>query len=380
MIGKLRGAASADRDVVLHVIAGGPSPCLAAASRARSPSCPRPRSGTACRERVVRQRHVDVGEARGQLARRWPRRKGIASTWRSRAKRGRVGCGQGDLFRVAGTKPHDVVASGGSLRATRPWGQGALVHFISSRCTDFVRRSSRPGAEPASRASPSLPTAPRRSPAFARTEAASSRASSPRVRDGPPLVGGGDEEGVRPRRLPPQTSGRPYRRCMTRRWNRFRARWISSASRGACRSKRANSLARMARSPCMPLRRSMNGRGQVGQRPVQVRAAGLLEHLLERADGDEGDGEADEVADERRVFAQVAGQGEHRLGRADRGVEAPSATSARNRTSRAAASESHLLNLGQEQVDALVLELEQDLPVRRVEAGGVGRPAQGEPP
>ena len=65
------------------------------------------------------------------------------------------------------------------------------------------------------------------------------------------------------------------------------------------------------------------GAGQIGQRPVEVGAAGLLHHLFQRAQAEMGDPQADQVGDLGGVLAQVAGQREHRLGGADRVVEVP---------------------------------------------------------
>ena len=63
------------------------------------------------------------------------------------------------------------------------------------------------------------------------------------------------------------------------------------------------------------------GDGQVRQGPEEVGAAGLLEHLLQGADGVVRDGKAHQVARQRRVLAKVARHGEHRLGGPERGVE-----------------------------------------------------------
>ena len=63
------------------------------------------------------------------------------------------------------------------------------------------------------------------------------------------------------------------------------------------------------------------GAGQIGQRPVEVGAAGLLHHLLQAAEGEVRDPQPDEIRDLSAVFAQVPGQREQRLGGADRVVE-----------------------------------------------------------
>ena len=112
------------------------------------------------------------------------------------------------------------------------------------------------------------------------------------------------------------------------------------------------------------------GAGQVRQRPVKVGAARLLQHLLEGADGHCGDRHPHQVADECRVLAQVARHGEHRLGGSDRVVEPAWATSARNRTCKALASERICCTSGSSKLDPIRLELQQDLPVGIVEPGG----------
>ncbi len=57
------------------------------------------------------------------------------------------------------------------------------------------------------------------------------------------------------------------------------------------------------------------GARQVGEGPVEVRAAGLLDHLLQGVESQVRGAEADQAGDLARVLAQVAAQREHRLGR-----------------------------------------------------------------
>ena len=87
---------------------------------------------------------------------------------------------------------------------------------------------------------------------------------------------------------------------------------------------------------------------------------------------------ADQVADQGRVFAQVARHGEHRLGGSDRVVEAAQGDLGAEAHLQSARQRPHLLHFGEQQADAVGLELEQDLPVGGVEPCGPVGLAQGE--
>ena len=120
------------------------------------------------------------------------------------------------------------------------------------------------------------------------------------------------------------------------------------------------------------LRASIHGYqwvGQVRQRPVKVGTAGLLQHLLQGADGRARGRKAHEVAHKGRVLAQVACQGEDGLGGPQRVVETARGDLGAHAHLECLGQGSELLHVGDHHVDPLGLQSEQDLPVGIVEPG-----------
>ena len=72
----------------------------------------------------------------------------------------------------------------------------------------------------------------------------------------------------------------------------------------------------------------------------------------------------------RRVLAQVARHGEHRLGGSDGVVEAALGDLGPKPHLKGPGQGAHLLHLGKQQCDPIGLQLQQDLPVGIVEPGG----------
>ena len=111
------------------------------------------------------------------------------------------------------------------------------------------------------------------------------------------------------------------------------------------------------------------GAGQIGQRPVEVGAPRLLHHLFQGVEAEMRDPQPDQVGDLRGVLAQVAGQREHRLGGADRVVEAPPGHLGTEPDLERRRQDLERPQLGRQRLHAAVLDALEGLPVERIQPG-----------
>ncbi len=125
----------------------------------------------------------------------------------------------------------------------------------------------------------------------------------------------------------------------------------------------------VSRSPSIPRSDRDQRIGKIGQRPVEVRAIGLLDQFFKRIDRNRCDRDAHQIADQHGVHAVLMCHRKHGLVGSDRVVNSPARDLYPVPTGQRAGQNSHHLDIGKQRTETIGPQLEQDLPIGAIQPG-----------